>query len=29
MDKIYVALTQRNGGVGVPEYRVPLMMVSS
>jgi hypothetical protein len=29
IDKIYVALKKRNGGVGKPEFRVPLMMFSS
>jgi hypothetical protein len=29
MDKVYAALSRRNGGIGVPEYRVPMMMVSS
>lgn len=29
LDKIYVRLKMKNGGEGVPEYRVPIMWVSS
>jgi hypothetical protein len=29
MDKVYLALSARNGGVGKPEFRVPIMIFSS